>query len=281
MRQLTALLVVTLINACASVSIPDDILKRTVLIKNGQTFATVGNQNESYQVKYASLADEGNPLFQAVKSEQWHSCLKQAKQLLLRQPNDENGLSITALAHYSLGHVQKARYFTNKTLRLYPSNSLALNLTGIQRVDQAQMVHDYLEAANYFKKALKLSKVEIAAGLNLGYLYLELSNPKLAKEAFDEAATRCHNCTSALTGLGMAYNRLKMLEEAKEAFEEVLLSDRSNLIALYQLALIHIKDQEMEAAKNYLEKINLVRIPVADGLRKKISALQNKYSSYH
>ena len=275
MKLLPFIILFSLLGACSTVSIPHSVLKQTLLVKNGQSFIPSGSQSGLFSSINLDQHNEWGDLINSAQQEQWQSCIEQAKTILNKHPNHETALAIMSLAYHSLSQNLKALYFTRKTLKLYPYNTVALNIKGLLTLKQSHSVNDFKKAASYFKKAITLSKYEIAAGLNLAYLYLELGNPELAKEGFEKMTERCKNCIAAQTGLGIALNRLDQPGHAREIFEDILLQDRNHFVALYQLTLIHLKNNEHQAAKTYLNRINLAQPTLSEGMKKRISSLMN------
>lgn len=163
-----------------------------------------------------------------------------AKAKLARTPGDPGALTMLAAALTMSHQYDLAAYYAGQLEQVQPGNSFALNVKGIA----AMLAHkttmsDYRMAQEYFQKAMDNDPMQIAAGLNLGSLQLELGNARGAATVFKTVAERCGECTAAQIGYGRALTRSGEFKEAAEVFKDVLKKHPENPAAQYNLALVY------------------------------------------
>lgn len=163
-----------------------------------------------------------------------------ARAYLAKHPGDLHGLTLLAAALAMARSYEMADYYASLVLKTQPENAAALNIRGIAvMMKPRNKTADFRLAVEYFQRALSAEPTQIAAGMNLGSLQLELGDARAASSTFDDVVRRCGGCTEALMGQGIAAARSQEFDKAKTAFESVLAKNSRHPGALYQLALVH------------------------------------------
>jgi thioredoxin-like negative regulator of GroEL len=133
-----------------------------------------------------------------------------------------------------------AAYYATEAEKVQPGKSRVLNIKGLATALGSQRtIHDYQGSLAMFKQAFESDERNIAAGLNLGGLYLEMGNPTAAAEVYAKVADRCAQCVPAQLGLGVSLARTKRYSDSVQALEGVLKRIPSHPGALYQLAVVY------------------------------------------
>jgi len=163
-----------------------------------------------------------------------------AKAKLARTPGDPGALTMLAAALTMSHQYDLAAYYAAQLEQVQPGNSFALNVKGIAAMlAHKTTMNDYRLAQDYFQKAMDNDPMQIAAGLNLGSLQLELGNARGAATVFKTVAERCGACTAAQIGYGRALARSGEFREAAAVFKDVLKKHPENPAAQYNLALVY------------------------------------------
>ena len=188
----------------------------------------------------------------------------ESRDLLIKKPKNRIALTNLATAYAMKRNYEKASYYGKLLEKYHGSHADTLNLLGLSTLNSPhKSFGDYYKAANYFKRAFNSSSKQIASGLNLGFLYLDLSKNAKAIETFAEVAERCEDCSQALVGKGIAQSRAGKLKTAERTFKKVLRSNKNDVRALYYLALIsHFGDKDNKKAVKLLVKV--MRDPAKD-----------------
>lgn len=168
----------------------------------------------------------------------WEAAIQSGKAYLITSPDHPEAMMGLASA-YAIGRrYEMAAYYANQVLKIQPTNSDALNILGLRlMMATGNRRADYQDAVNLFQRSMETDGTQIAAGLNLGHLQLELGLTSDAAGTFATTARRCGDCTSSLMGEGIASARSGKGEEAKSAFEKILGRDPNHAEAKYQLAM--------------------------------------------
>ena len=162
-----------------------------------------------------------------------------ARSYLAQHPGDAEGFAMLSSALMLGKKYELAAFYAEEAERAQPGKSRSLNIKGLAMVHGTHRnIQDYQAALAMFKKAFEANDKEIAAGLNLGGLYLEMGNPVAASEIFGKVADRCGGCVPALMGQGTGLSRAQKYAEAVQAFDGVLKASPNHPGALYHLALI-------------------------------------------
>jgi tetratricopeptide (TPR) repeat protein len=181
---------------------------------------------------------------------------REARKSLLRKPGDLEVFKVLAVSLALSSQYQLAAYYADIILAKDSKNSLALNLKGIAKAAEATTVKDFQEAEKYFLAALNSDSKEVAAGLNLGQLYLDVSRTGPAFEVFKKTSQRCSRCQAAVLGFGVAASRSGKKQEALSAFQEVLKVTENHVEAKYHLAMLYKNNfRNNRLAKSHLDDI--------------------------
>lgn len=162
-----------------------------------------------------------------------------ARSYLAKKPGDAQGLTMMAAALAMSRNYDLAAYYATLAERAQPGNAAALNIRGLaMMLGPNRRVADYQQAQELFRQSFDADGTQVAAGLNLGALALEIGNAQVATQAYEEVVERCNRCVAALMGYGVAMSRTLKWDQANAAFDEVLKKKPNHPGALYNLALV-------------------------------------------
>jgi tetratricopeptide (TPR) repeat protein len=166
---------------------------------------------------------------------------REARKFLQGKPGDIEATLVLASSLAQSRQYELADYFA-QTLEKFPQvKPNALNIRGLAVLLGATREQDFRKAQDIFLQAHKGNPKQIAAGLNLGALYLETGNANGALGIYQETSVRCSKCTEALMGYGIAALRAYKFKDAENAFNEVIGRSKRNGAALYHLGLVYLK----------------------------------------
>jgi tetratricopeptide (TPR) repeat protein len=172
---------------------------------------------------------------------------KESRKFLAAHPGNAEGLTALASALAQSGQYDIAAYYAKLVAAKFPENPHSLNIQGLSILIGATRIEEFRRAESLFQRAFDGSDSEVAAGLNLGDLYLELGNSDSALKIFNTVRSRCHDCNPAVMGFGVASRRLGHYSEALDAFKMVVSNNKSDVEAMYHIALIYrygLKDRK-------------------------------------
>lgn len=183
----------------------------------------------------------------------------EVRSYLEKNPKDQEALKALVFCLIMNKKVNQAYFYIEQIEGWFGPQSDLSNAKGIYFISRASRRDSFLErAVEMFDLAYRSSTDEVAGGLNLGFLKLELGDSAGAKNLFEEVKGRCENCIPAVLGLGIAQFRLKEFESARENFSSLVSRDPNHGQALYRLALISNNvDKNPEQAKKYIDQIRL------------------------
>jgi cytochrome c-type biogenesis protein CcmH/NrfG len=163
-----------------------------------------------------------------------------ARAYLAKHPGDGEGFAMLASALMLGRKYELAAYYAAEAERVQPGKSHVLNIKGLaSALGTQRSIHDYQGSLALFRQAFESDERNIAAGLNLGSLYLEMGNPTASAEVYAKVSDRCGECVPAQLGLGVSLARTKRYSESVKAFEGVLKRSPSHPGALYHLAVVY------------------------------------------
>ena len=205
----------------------------------------------------------------------WNAAEQEARGFLAVNPKDQVALQVLAISLSMQQKYQLAAFYAKVSEKFHSRTAVTSNLRGIAAMLRPRAkLRDYKEAVEHFQEAFNNEGTEIASGLNLGRLYLELGDAKGAASTFASVKDRCSNCEPGLVGSGIAHGRLRNYDEAKRNFELVLDKNPNHSQALYRLALIiNAQDGPKKQAKKYLD-----RLLTSENIKDK--AIQQKAQSF-
>lgn len=205
---------------------------------------------------YKKTNSDGKKLFATLATGDWDVAETQARAFLQKHPKDQAALSVLALSLSMQKNYRLAGYYARLLEKYHPASAESLNIRGLALVSKTQgRIQDYRKAADLFYAAFQKNQREIASGLNLGHLYLELGDANAAASIFAEVKARCNECRQSLIGSGIAHVRLKKIDAAKTEFEKVLAKDPNHPQALYRLGLIARHRKNNDEARRYLDRV--------------------------
>lgn len=148
------------------------------------------------------------------------------------------------------GFVTRAESLIKTVLNMEPKNQAALEIMGIIKGLQNKP----LEAANFFKKSLKLDPNNQRLQYNLAKSYLDGKNYQDALIQHLKLVKNLPNNHDAWLNLGMTYLYLDQNKEAISTFEECLKFNQFNKQALLNTGAAYKNLREFEKAVLYAEK---------------------------
>jgi len=201
-----------------------------------------------------STKNPSKKLYATLAAGAWDAAEIEARNHLQKHPKDEGALTALIIASSMQRKHPLAAYYAGLLEKYHQPSAESLNARGLAAVTAPKAsIEDFQKAVQLFHQSFYSTTTEIAAGLNLGRLYLELGDAQGASEIFAEARKRCNDCLPSLIGNGVANSRLRNLDRARTAFKLVLKVDPYHPQALYRLALISKEDRKLEQAKRYLD----------------------------
>lgn len=223
---------------------------------NGNEVMTQIDRETWVQLRKAANSQEVK-LYATLGAKEWEVAASDARAYLSANPKNKTALTVLATSLAMQKNYALAAYYGSLLNRYYPGFSEAKNLMGLATLNRPNASYsDYTKAANYFAQAFDGSDTQIASGLNLGHLYLQLGNAQSAVDVFGAVRQRCNDCTESLVGFAVASSRTRDFKAAKDAFSKVLEKDTNHPGALYYLALIENYGQKRpDRAITLLSKI--------------------------
>lgn len=163
----------------------------------------------------------------------------EARSFLVKSPNNRSALIVLSSALVLQRKYPLAGFYAEQLERLEPGNPDALNIRGLASLYTARNSFlDYRRSAALFQKSFNASGSQIAAGLNLAHLQLEMGQAQAASDTFKQVTNRNRTCTQAWLGYGIAKTRMGDFKEATVALESILDRQKDHPEALYYLALV-------------------------------------------
>lgn len=263
LKTLTIFTVSTqMIQACASLSGNHSNGKQSnkgftvVQQTNGNEVMTQIDRETWVQLRKAANSDEVK-LYATLGAKEWEVAASDARSYLRENPKNKTALTVLATSLAMQKNYALAAYYGSLLERYYPGFPEAKNLLGLAVLNRPNANYsDYTKAANYFAQAFDSSDTQVASGLNLGHLYLQLGNAQSSVDVFGAVRQRCNDCVESLVGFAVASSRTRDFKAAKDAFSKVLEKDKNHLGALYYLALIENYGQKRpDRAMTLLSKI--------------------------
>lgn len=212
----------------------------TVVIQAGQSDPVVASHDRRYWLDLRQKKDVQARLRGALATGEGEAAVQLAKARLAKHPGDPEATAELAAALVLTRNYELAAYYASQLDRLQPGNPIARNIRGLATMlgSKARMA-DFRRAEADFQQAFDADATQIAPGLNLGNLQLELGNAGGASQTFARVVERCGQCTPGLMGLGIALSRSQQWPKAEAAFQSVLARNPKHAAALYNLALVY------------------------------------------
>jgi tetratricopeptide (TPR) repeat protein len=204
------------------------------------------NTNKSHIKAYAALA-----------AGEWEVAIKEAHAYLKTTPKDKVALTILASSLIMQKNYTLAGHYAKTIERHHGITADSQNILGITTLFQSgNQIKDLLRAQKYFASSFEKSESEIAAGLNLGQLQLELGHSEAAVDTFKEVKDRCNQCKPAVMGAGIALSRVGKYDAAQSEFDIILDRNSGDREGLYRMALLYKNGfQDDDAAMDTLQEL--------------------------
>lgn len=210
----------------------------SVVVQAGQKNPVASEHDRNYWLDMRQSKELLPKMQGALATGEHEAAVGIAKAYLAKHPGDVKALAILASALVVSRKYELAGYYASLLERAQPGHPVALNVKGMATMLKPKArAAEYQVAKAYFEEAFKTG-TEVAAGLNLGNLHLELGNPAAAAGIFDQVVERCGRCTAGLMGLGVTASRSRNFAKAESAFQEVLKKNPNHAGALYNMALV-------------------------------------------
>jgi lipopolysaccharide biosynthesis regulator YciM len=211
------------------------------------TFVSIHNQSKDPLVKMQASMAAGET----------KTAITEAKNHLLNHPRNAAALNVL-IAAYSL---DKKYQLSLMYAQIYESfhrpSALSMNAHGLALLNQPNLtILDYRQAIKFFEKAFAAGAKEVAAGLNLGSVYLEIGDSLKAQDTFETVRGRCNDCHPALMGAAVASTRNRQFSQAKNLLTIILKLKPKDAEALYRLAIVQQNGfDDIKGAKKSLKSL--------------------------
>lgn len=205
---------------------------------SGKTLMKQISRDRWVEVKNTTK-NEHLKLYANLGAAEWDVAVADARNYLQKNPGDEVGLTVLALALTMKQNYSLAGYYAKLLEKYHPGNPEVKNILGLAEMSKPGGTYeDYKEAIRLFESAFNSSDKQIASGMNLGQLHLEMGNLEASRDVYAAVYQRCGKCSEAGLGYGIALARLQTYPKAESVFKDVLDNDSHNMYARYYLALI-------------------------------------------
>lgn len=186
-----------------------------------------------------SLRSEEGRLFATLGTGDAQVAEQDARAYLAKKPNNPAALTVLASALVLQRKYLLAEFYAIQLDKYSPENPDVNNIRGLAALYGGRnSMTDYRRAQSYFQKAFHANASQLASGLNLAHLQLEMGNANAAVETFRTLTKRNSDCTQAWLGLGVAQSRMGSFKEAGDALNTILVKQKDHAEALYFLALV-------------------------------------------
>ncbi len=186
-----------------------------------------------------STKDEYIRLYATLGTGEWDVAISDARAYLQKQPKDEVALTVLSLGLAMKKNFSLAAYYARLLNSYHPGNPEVYNILGLAEMNKpGATVDDYRTAMKHFQTAFDASSQQVASGLNLGHLQLEMGNAASARDTFEAVVSRCNGCTEAALGQGIALSRTGEFAKAEQAFRMVQAKEPHSAYARYYLAMV-------------------------------------------
>lgn len=204
-----------------------------------------------------STKDAHIKLYATLGAGEWDVAISDARAYLQAHPRDEVAITVLSLALSMKKNYSLAAYYAKLLEEMHPGNPEVYNILGLAIMNKpGPNYEDYRDAMRNFQTAFDASSQQVASGLNLAYLQLEMGNASVARDTFAAVRERCEQCVEASLGHGIALSRTREFEKAEKAFQSVLEKDPHSSYARYYLALVaKYGRNDNQAAMKYLSAI--------------------------
>jgi tetratricopeptide (TPR) repeat protein len=215
-------------------------MKTTVVTQVGSKNPVVAGKDRDFWLEMRQMKDLKARTIGSMATGESEAAVGFAKARLAKNPGDPEALTQLAAALALTRNYELASYYATLADRVRPGNAETLNVRGLATMlTQSARMSDFRTAAIFFQQAMDADSSQIAPGLNLGNLYLELGNATAAVSVFEQVVSRCGNCSAGMIGLGVAQRRTGKYDAALATFQSVLKKNPNNSAALFNIALVY------------------------------------------
>ncbi len=208
-----------------------------VLQTSGKTLIKQIPRDRWVQIRNGAK-DEHVKLYANLGTGDWDVAIADARGYLQNHPADETGITVLALALAMKQNYSLAAYYAKLLDKYHPGNPEVKNILGLAEMSKPSATYEnYQDAIKYYEAAFNSNGTQIASGMNLGQLHLEMGNLEAARDVYQTTQSRCR-CVEAGLGYGIALARLQSYQKADDVFKGVLDQDKHNPYAHYYRALI-------------------------------------------
>ena len=217
---------------------PNYNLPPSVHQTSGRDILSPLNRDRWIQIR-SETNDDHMKLYSSLGTREWDVAINDARAYLAEHPKDRVAMTVLAIGLAMKQNYSLAAYYGNLIERYYPGYPETANLQGLAILNRpGASYQDFRKAVQHFETAFNNFPNQVASGLNLGHLYLDMANASAARDVFQIVRDRCGDCVESLLGYGIAASRLKDFDNAEKTFETILSKSPNNLTAKYYLALI-------------------------------------------
>ena len=205
---------------------------------SGEDVLTELNRNHWVSIRNSTGSDDMK-LYSALGTREWDIAIQDARTHLRQKPKSLAALQVLSVALAMKQNYSLSAYYGRLIEKYYPGQVDTNNIQGLAILNQpGASYRDFRKALGKFESSFEANPKQIASGLNLGHLHMEMGNFDSAVDVFSTVRDRCNQCTTAILGRGIAASRKKDFSLAKESFESVLKLKPNDLQAKYYLAVI-------------------------------------------
>ncbi|MCX6132112.1 MAG: tetratricopeptide repeat protein, partial [Proteobacteria bacterium] len=249
LHRITLFLSILLVPACTTLSqqpnenrkgASDLLYNKTPIVHqtSGRNIMQKLDRDAWVEIRKSSRSDHIK-LYAALGAAEWDIAVHDARSYLQEHPQDEVALTVLAISLAMKQNYSLSAYYANLLNQYHPGNPEVHNLLGLALMNKSGTnFEDYQAARQEFEMAFDGSSQQIASGLNLAHLNLEMGNATGARDVFQAVQSRCGDCTEAVMGYGIALSRLREFAKAESVFSGLLKKDPHSAYARYYLALV-------------------------------------------
>ena len=215
-------------------------MNTTVVTQVGSKSPVVAGKDRNYWLEMRQKKDLKARTIGSMATGESEAAVGFAKARLAKNPGDADALTQLAAALALTRNYELASYYATLADRVRPGNAETLNVRGLAAMlTPSARMSDFRTAAGFFQQAMDADSKQIAPGLNLGNLYLELGNATAAVSVFEQVVSRCGSCNAGLVGLGVAQRRTGKYDAALATFKSILKKNPNHSAALFNISMVY------------------------------------------
>ena len=139
-----------------------------------------------------SSRSEHIKLYATLGAGEWTVATLDARKFLQEHPQDEVALTVLAISLAMKQNYSLSAYYATLLNQYHPGNPEVHNLLGLATMNKPSATYDEYQIARHeFELAFDGSNQQIASGLNLAHLNLEMGNVEGARDVFQAVQDRC------------------------------------------------------------------------------------------